>query len=65
MGELALPMWLGSLIIAVVISIPLYPLTLKAVRSFQEEELNSSEQSESSDKINESETQSKETVEHV
>jgi len=35
LGELALPMWIGSLIIATLISIPLYPLTLGMVRRYR------------------------------
>lgn len=36
LGELAAPMWLGSIIIAVVISIPTYPIALRLVRAFQQ-----------------------------
>jgi len=38
-GELAIPMWIGAMIIATIISIPLYPITKRAViryRSRQE-----------------------------
>ncbi|MCK6512616.1 DUF2062 domain-containing protein [Myxococcota bacterium] len=35
LGELALPMWIGSLIIATLISIPMYPLTLRIVRRYR------------------------------
>lgn len=35
-SETLLPLWLGSLIIAVVVSIPLYPLTRRALRKHRE-----------------------------
>lgn len=35
LGELAAPMWLGSLIIAVIITIPTYPVVLYIVKKYQ------------------------------
>lgn len=35
LGELAIPMWVGSLIIATLIAIPTYPITLAIVRRYR------------------------------
>lgn len=35
-GDLLLPMWLGAVIIATLLAIPTYPITLRMVRTFQQ-----------------------------